>query len=306
MKEKKFRISDYFKGKATVWLLSLSVACLGFFFLSISSSGTKIQNSGTIGKIERRITRRLNILDTYVKGLIDGSMSREYIVDKLPEDMVLYQYEADSLAFWAGLFYVDVDNLASLSFFPVLEHSSSLSGEALRKIGSEYTFISLGGRQYIAFSMMEMGKTIVAALEVSRGALGLSPSRINRNIIRQKSLCFVPIMEDEGFVVNIPSRFDATETIHILKVSTTDALTSTNESPAALSLKCLFIVLLVLFFLVHLEYHPSILSLVLAIVSTLLGAFALMKIGNASTHSLLFSPLLYASGELLPSLGAMI
>lgn len=302
----KGKIASYFRSTALAWLISAAVACLVLFLLSISGSGAKVQNFKTIGNIKSQVEARLDLLEDFTADVLDEQKDPSEAASSLPKDMVIYLYSLDTLSFWAGQFPIVSEEFKPGSIFPVLEHSVNVSGAPLQKIGEEYSFMSIGGKWYITFKTVSGPRTALSALEVV-GGRNFSSNRINRNIVKQKGISVIPCLEDEGFVVDIHSRVNPANRIPVFKITSNETVLSQYiESPLSLSLKCLFILFMLCFFLCNLRLHRNLKNLVLAVAMVWTAAFAFVTVASATSHSILFSPMLYASGDFMSSLGALI
>ena len=90
-------------------LLILFIAFV-LFILSLAGSGSDNDMDRIAEKTAARLEKRLAKLETYVRKAMDGH--EDGCLEGLPDDMVIYKYENDSLKFWSNQFPIINDDIS--------------------------------------------------------------------------------------------------------------------------------------------------------------------------------------------------
>ena len=92
--------------------LPLILLLLALFLLLLSLAGNSGDNDleGITSKTEERLEERLEEMDRYVQ---EALSSTQECMGEIPEDMVIYRYENDSLQSWSNQFPLINDNIGT-------------------------------------------------------------------------------------------------------------------------------------------------------------------------------------------------
>ncbi len=278
------------------------IAAVIFFVLSLKfSSGTTSLSSET-SAIQSKLQQRQMILEEYAYELLSEPLDAWPQYEKLPFDMVLYKYNADTLHSWINLFPIDNDQLfwdeGSYKIHYV-DWQNDYS-RPLAHIANFEQFINIGSRWYVARLYSKESQKVIAGLLIKTdGSLAEATKvpEINPNLGVKQGFDIEPISgESTNIIVGNQGR---------VLFSISQDLSATP--PSSLSNLAWFSVLfLLLFLLVKFERNRSTLWFIIFLVGiTLLRQFCYIIEQNVEP-SQIFSPKLYADFSLFDSLGDLL
>ena len=233
--------------------------------------------------VERKIQRRLKLLETYV----------ERDQHELPQDMVIYRYTSDSLTGWSNQFPVFRDDLSSSAVFPRLNIRGS---SPLSEVGPSWGFFNFGSKWYLARKYESGGNTVIAGFEVMDSQNQHVFNGVNPHLDLSDRYSVKPLTFSGGSSVSV----DGVPQFKVLY----DSLSGSPTADAGLIFFAFafFTVAAILFLLSTRTLRRS----AAVSVAMLIAMGALYAWGySAQGEYRIFSPTLYA-GTVLHSLGSVI
>ncbi|MBO4475242.1 MAG: HAMP domain-containing histidine kinase [Bacteroidales bacterium] len=271
---KKYTFKDYI----IPVLVALSVILAVIAVLSPRSVG---DTRASASKVERQLQRRMKTLDWYVS----------HPQAKLPSDMVVYTYTDDTLRIWRGQFPILNDAISSRMVVQRIVSPRANLDSPLSSVGDVPVFLNLGPNWYIVKSFDDSGTHTVAGLLVS------SPAGVNPKLRLGQRYSIKPLSFSEGTPIYLGGA-------PVCKVLYDSPQLSVVADPVLLWIALLLLLAAsVLFVFMHRTLRRALISCAVTLIAT--GA---MYIWGRSVQSevQLFSPMLYAGGGFLFSLGAVL
>jgi hypothetical protein len=269
-----------------IWLVPavLSIVLLVFAIATPRAVG---DTDTAARKVERRLSRRMARLDWYI----------QHPQQKLPEDMVVYTYENDSLLAWRNKFPLYNDDISSRVVVQRIANPRVNLRSPLSYVTSEPAFLNIGPNWYIVKMQESEGRKEISGLLISSTLDNVSFRGVNPKLHLGHRFSVRPLTFSGGSPVSIEGR-------PVFKVLY-DSLTGVVVANAALlwiSL-ALFLAAAVAF-----VFRRRTLPRALVSVAGIIIAVAAMYFWGRSAQSefAIFSPMVYAGGSLLFSLGAVI
>ena len=277
--------------------LALLAAAAVVFAVSLVSSSARSSLDTVAADMGRKVEKRLQRLDGYIRKGLEGGADEWMILNGLPEDMVVYRYAGDTLQSWANQFPLRSDDLRPRTFVQRLGDTRGNLSSPLADVGPAWSFVNLGPKWYLVKAVEEDGCRIIAGLEIVNELRAGSINGVNRYFRLDNSYAVRPLSGSVGVPVSVDG-------IPLFKV-TAETLAETSQGHS--SLIWLALALAVAATLVLLSVHPSALWFVLtALLQSALLVWLYLYGRGLGQSSQLFSPLLYADGTLLYSLGAVV
>ena len=251
-------------------------------------------------KLEKQIHSRQEILQTYVDRALETPADEWLRFSDIPNDMVIYRYNADTLQSWVNQFPVANDDVDVLTLWYRLNHlnSRSLYNTPLAYLSEQEQYVNLGSAWYIIKVYRQEGVKIISGLLVKTEYLSnntVLASKLNPNFKVKTRIALTPVTFDEGVVVR------GIDNGVLFSVNNESAV-DTGGTPA--SLRWISMLMLCAALYSFLYKRRSFKALLLYVAG--LTAARVMCIGMASTLRFsweLFSPSLYADVGLFSSFG---
>ena len=282
--------------------LPLLILFLAFalFMLSMVGNSSENETAGIAENTETRLEKRLARLDGYVQRALNEH--EEGCLEDLPDDMVIYKYENDSLKFWSNQFPIINDDISrKLSVQRLTTYGNRVSSP-LSDATSEVSYMNLGPKWFVVKTYDgDRNIKIIAGVEIKNNLieeLSTSENGTNPHLGIGGRYSVVPITTSNGSPVII----DGIPLFKILFDSDQMSRFFDNSLMRWSSLLLLAIATMLFLF-----GHRS-LKVYVAVISTLtvLTIVAFFWRVQMSNSLELFSPTLYADGQILFSLGALI
>lgn len=265
--------------------------------IALSVPRTPGDTDGAARHATKAITARIAQLDGYIDKALAQDPSGWLDLGNVPGDMVIYRYCQDTLQSWVNSFPQINDDIKEHSEF---QNITSLRGSPMSPLVGVYDklqFINLGPKWYLIKSRTDMPTRVIGALEVvdpigSRRFNGVNP----RLRIREK-YSIKPLSENGGTAVELDG-------IPQFKVTYESLSGSSSADPTFIWMAVAFLIAAAIVFLSSRRTLRR-----LSIVSAgMLAVMASMYVWGrfAQWEMRLFSPTLFAGGEVLYSLGAVI
>ena len=282
--------------------LPLLVLFLAFslFMMSMVGNSGENETAGIATKTEKRLQKRLARLETYVQKAMtehdDGCL------DGLPDDMVIYKYENDSLKFWSNQFPIINDDISNrLTIHRLTSYNDRISSP-LSDVTDKVSYMNLGPKWYVTKSYEDgKGVRIIAGIEVKNNLideLSTTENGTNPYLKIAGRYAVTPITSSSGTPVEI----DGTPLFKVIFDS--DQMSNFFDNSI---LRWTALILLAVATMLFLFGHRSFkvyFTVTGSLTALVIVAFAWgMQMSNSYD---IFSPILYAEGQILFSLGALI
>ncbi len=244
-----------------------------------------------------KVEQRMSLLDGYVREALDADPAAWLRLEGLPEDMVVYRFHGDTLKSWTHQFPVRNDDIRSRTVVQRLGDGRGASASPLALLTSNWTFINFGPKWYLARAVREEDRTVIAGLEMVNELNAGSFNGINPRFDLGDNYTLQPLDGSIGAPVEVNGT-------PLFKI-TSENVSRPEGHDSVLS--WLGILLFLAGILLVLSSHPTLPAAGVAIAVECLFLTGLYFYGrNLGGVSQLFSPLLYADGATLYSLGAVV
>ena len=245
----------------------------------------------------KRTSARIRILDRYIDKALNSDLGSWMELKGLPADMVVYRYVEDTLQSWAGQFPLRNDDIRIRPVSSRLSDARSNVTSPLADATSELSFVNHGPKWYLEKAVEGNGCKVIAGLEIVNQLRPGSLTGVNPRIRKDNHYSVSPLSSSSGTAVEVDG-------VPLFKL-TSDTFQGYSRRHSAL----IWVSLLLLMggLVIFLSIHPTPLCLV-GTVAIQTGVFIWMFLYGRQLDqvSQLFSPLLYADGPFLYSLGAVI
>lgn len=245
----------------------------------------------------KRTSARIRILDRYIDKALNSDLGSWMELKGLPADMVVYRYVEDTLQSWAGQFPLRNDDIRIRPVSSRLSDARSNVTSPLADATSQLSFVNHGPKWYLEKAVEGNGCKVIAGLEIVNQLRPGSLTGVNPRIRKDNHYSVSPLSSSSGTAVEVDG-------VPLFKL-TSDTFQGYSRRHSALIWVSLLLLMggLVIFLIVH----PTPLCLV-GTVAIQTGVFIWMFLYGRQLDqvSQLFSPLLYADGPFLYSLGAVI
>lgn len=281
-------------GYLTWALLAAAVLCFG---LSLGANHAPGDTAKAARRVERILARRISVLDAYTASVIDPSGSSKRNIKSLPEDMVIYCYEKDSLKIWRHQFPVRNDDISGIVFMQRLTNPRNEIPSPLLELTGDFSFISLGPGWYIARYQDTPSGRVISGLEISNTVSESSLNGVNPHLKLGDKFAVRPLTTSGGSAVSL----DGVPQFKVMY----ESMQGGALSYTYLMWIAYFLLLCsAMLFLCNGRSLPR-LGITLAVL--LISGAAMIWWGYAvADESELFSPALYADKMLFFSLGAVL
>lgn len=191
-----------FRYRTTAFLSLAVVLVLVSYFAVPSGKGLEED----VARLEKRIHSRQEILQEYVDIALETPVDEWLRFDDLPDDMVIYRYNADTLQSWANQFPVANDEVDVLTLWYRINHlnSRSLFSTPLAYLTEQEQYVNLGSAWYVVKVYRKGEVKIISGLLVKTEYLSnntVLASRINPDLDVKRRIILTPVTFDEGLVV---------------------------------------------------------------------------------------------------------
>ena len=277
------------------------VALLSVALVLMVASLLSNQSHPFVGSVARelghRVERRVALLDRYASEALSADPEQWLRLEDLPEDMVVYRYREDTLQSWAHQFPLRNDDIRPRTLYQRLGDGRSNAASPLAALSATMTFVNYGPKWYLARSIREGNLTVIVGLEVVNELNSRTFNGVNPRFRLGDRYSVQPLTGSIGAPVVVNGE-------PLFKI-VAETVSEPDRHDAFLF--WLAIVLFLAGTLLLLSVRPTVpVAILTAVVQTafLTGVFLYgMRLGQASE---LFSPLLYADGPFLYSLGAVV
>ena len=284
--------------RISLWIATaLAAAAVVVLGISLIVGRSRSNLEGAAQELGRKIEKRTVLLDGYIREALESSPENWKNLKKLPEDLVVYRYAADTLQGWANQFPIRSDDIRPRTLVQRLGDSRDNLTSPLSDVPDHYCYMNLGPKWYLVKAVQGEGCKVIAGVELVDELQAGSLNGINRHFHLDSRYSLQPLSASVGVPV-------AVDDVPLMKLSAE----SVSEPYQPFSgLTWLAVALLLAASLVILYSRPDQLwlGIVLVLQLALLGGLYLYG-RRLSPVSQFFSPLLYADGHILYSLGALV
>ena len=277
-----------------VVLMGVAAALVGASMFTYTPS----DNESYATALGKRVEQRLAVLESAIQVAADSDAGTWLTLEDLPSDMVIYRYVEDTLQSWVNQFPIRSDDIRSRAIVRRLGESRGDAVSPLADIPENWVFANHGPKWYLEKCYFQGDVRIIAGLEIVNELRAGSFNGVNRNLKVDDRYSIKPLSTSVGLPVMVGG-------LPLFKlVSEKIDLVSGGHNSV---LQLLAVILLIAGLMVWLSARPSGLWLtVVALAQTLLLGWMYMRGRNAGASAQIFSPLVYADGLVLYSLGAVI
>ena len=277
--------------------MALLLGAATILAVSLLSGNRHRDVEGAAQELGQKIERRMALLDKYVNQALHTPRQEWMDLKDLPEDMVVYRYVEDTLQSWANQFPIRNDDIRPRTLVQRLGDSRDNLSSPLSDIPEHLIFANHGPKWYLEKSVQGDGCKVIAGLVVVNELQAGSLNGVNPHFRQDARYNIRPLSASVGAPVLVNG-------IPLMKL-TAETMGEPFQQHSALT--WLAVALLITASLLLLSTHPSLLWLGLVMVLQLCMLTWLYFYGrNLSQVSQLFTPLLYADGHFLYSLGAVV
>lgn len=256
-------------------------------------------------KLEKKIHAREKLLEKFALQALENPENEWFRPEGLPEDMVIYKYNADTIQSWANQFPINNDEVDVLPLWYRLNYmgsSTNLYNTPLAYLSEKEQYVNLGSAWYVVKVYKEDDAKVISGLLIKTDFLSNSSllvSKINPNLKTRRELDITPINFDAGGIViegyNGEPLFSVIDEVHSVK----------HGDDSLLKWISVFFALLAIFsyFINNRTFKALWIYLagltILRIITYILGNYLRFEL-------LLFSPTIYADTGIFSSLGSLL
>lgn len=256
------------------------------FAASFHSPSYEKQLSRRVARIEQALQSRERVIEGYIRNALSQPAEACLDLDDLPEDMVLYKYNFDTLHSWINEFPIRNDATDSYPFNYRLEADNEASSgiSPLASMGDQWQYCDLGSARFVVSKWYSSSRRtkIVAGIRTD-------------NLPLASRFRIAELTENPPAVVH---SLDGTPLFSVLPDSP-DAFATGGLTLKWISLLAALLALFALHF-----KRPSWRTFGIAFAGiSLIRVAAIFLSGLHDPVNSLFSPILYADNTLFPSLG---
>lgn len=299
MNNKRIDFKSLIKKNRTLICWILAILCFALSFIQYSASSPEREAR----KVQKRLAVRAKILDEYAQKAINTPSDTWLNFDLFPEDMVLYKYDADTLQSWINLFPISNDevDLAPLWYRIHDMNNRNLFNTPLAYLGDKPQYVNLGSSWYVVKVYKKGLVKIIAGLLIKTEYINQNSvltNSINSKLGLDEHFTTVPVNVDDSNVIFTKDGAPLFSIISDVPINFIRSKTGIRWIAILLALFALF------------SYHASkrnFKSLTLVIAGLVIIRLVAMVVARPLLlDSTLFSPSLYADGEVFNSLGNLL
>ncbi len=291
MTKRKKGIRDYL-----VWgFLIASVVLIAF---SLSSSRVTANTYKESVKASRTVSRRMNVLEEYIRASLNDDRKGWMGRYDLPSDMVIYRYSEDTLQSWSNQFPVRNDDISTRIVFQRLSKPRESISSPLAEITGKASYVNFGEKWYLVKSEVKGSRKVIAGLEIMNSLDDGSSNGVNRRLDVGRNYSITSLSETGGSVV----LYNGEPVFKIASNAMTGQPLTTHSALIWLAIVC---------FILASGIHLGNKRTLKRLLAVLTGLFTVMAGAyfwgeNINDTSKLFSPTVYADGQVFNSLGAVL
>ncbi len=280
------------------WIAAvLLVAGVVMFISSLRDTQAPGDTTREARRLERILERRAARLDGYISRALAQDPSEWLSLDDLPRDFVVYRYCSDTLQSWCHEFPVSNDDISRRVYIPFVADPRIAAESPLLQVTDSLGYCNLGTRWYLARWAGDGDVRVVAGMEVLNETPMGRGVRAGRYLRLPARYAIRPLSVSGGTPVTVAGR----PQFKIMQ----ESLTGSGRDASPLLWVTIGAILAAFLFFLSADRKPRRFACVaLGAVVLLAGLYFWGRFSR--NRVLIFSPMLYAGGEVLYSLGAVI
>ena len=280
------------------WIAVASlVAGAVLFILSLSDTRAPGDTAREARRMERVLNRRVAQLESYADKALALDPGEWMSFEGLPEEFVLYRYCSDTLQSWCHEFPVSNDDINRRVYVPFVADPRISAESPFLQVTDSLGFHNLGPGWYLAKWVGDGDVRVLAGLEIGSGIPRGGMRLANRRVSMSRRYAIRPLSASGGSVVSVEGR----PQFKILL----ESLTSSGRDASPLLWISIAAILLAFLVFLSAKRTPRRFACVSqGIIFLLAGLYFWGRFSGSRV--LIFSPMLYAGGDVLYSLGAVI
>jgi len=245
----------------------------------------------------RKVEERVRMLDGFIGQALEQDPSQWMLLEGLPADMVVYRYVEDSLQSWANVFPLRTDDIHPRTLVQRLGEYRGDIFSPLSEAGEQLCYVNHGHKWFLEKMVVRGDCKVIAGLMIVDQLQAGSLNGVNRRLGVSDRYTIQPLSTSVGEPVLVGGT-------PLFKLTLED-LTPSATGRSAPPLITLALLLGALLLMLGAHTSPLWLAINLLCQGGLLGwiYFYGRRLESATQ---LFSPLLYADGPFLYSLGAVL
>ena len=280
------------------WIAAiLLVVGVAMFISTLRDSQAPGDTSRVARRVERLLERRVARLDGYVARAAAQDPSEWLSLEGMPREFVVYRYCKDTLQSWCHEFPIANDRIDRRVYVPFVASPRVATESPLLQITDSLGFYNLGTRWYLAKWTGDEEMRILAGVEVLNESLTARSSRSNRLLRLPARFSVRPLSVNGGTAVVVNGRPQ-------FKIVQETLVGAGRDASPVLWVSIAAILVAFLVFLSAGRTRRRFICVVFGAVVLLAGLYFWGRFSR--NRVLIFSPMLYAGGDVLYSLGAVI
>ncbi len=256
-----------------------------------------------VSRVERSLHKRERLAEKYAYRALQAGPDEWVDFEDLPEDIVLYCYQSDTMKSWTHQFPINNDEVDVYPYSYRLQFMSNrnLYANPLAYIGIEEKYVNLGSAWYVVTTQFdrEHKTKVVTGILIKTEYPGSSiPNVVNKHLHLRDGYTTVAISDDDAAIV-----YGIEEGPLFSIVPTVPPAPEHGNMPMRW---LAFVLMLLAVFPYHYRHHtwPTFWFSLFILVVVRLMAFYYVSKGFATGE--IFSPVLYADTALFNSLGSLL
>ena len=256
-----------------------------------------------VARVERALHKREKVAERYAFRALEAYDQDWVDFDDMPDDIVLYCYQADTMKSWTHQFPISNDEVDIYPYNYRLQFTSNrnLYATPLAYIGIEEKYVNLGSAWYVVttqFNRDRKAKVVTGILIKTEYPGSAIPNKVNKHLHLRDGYTTVAINDDDTAIV-----YGIEEGPLFSVVPTVPPTPGHGNMPLRW---IAFALMLLTVFPYHYRHHTwrSFWFAIGVLLAVRLMAFYYVARGYASGE--LFSPVLYADTALFNSLGSLL
>ncbi len=278
------------------------ILALVLFIMSMAGNEAGSNTEKDAREMGLRIEHRLAILDQFIEKAGDTDID-ELIFDRnMPDDMVIYRYVNDSLQSWNNQFSTLNDDISSRLVFYRLTDSRTSLVSPLTEATGEISYMNIGPKWYLVKSVeLDHNQKIIAGLGIKNTLIDdarRNDNGVNPRLGLSRKYSLLPLTHSGGAAVEIYGK------PQFKIINDGNSATPFFDNSMLRWLAVFFFTFAVIMFMAG---HRTMKVYTAGIsVLTILFFMSFMWGVQMNGSSELFSPTIYADGQIFFSLGALL